>query len=108
MSDTPEMEDKSEVSTDISGGRDLKIEETEFVDTNFNLELMENSDRFVHQYQSDAQDQHPQEAQWELPMSSERLQGNHARPYEAARGCQARELQGNKKSILKFLSYEIN
>ena len=100
MSDTTEMEDKSEVSTDISGGRDLKIEETEFVDTNIKLELMEDSDRFVHQYQSDAQDPHPQEAQWELPMSSERLQGNHARPYEAAR-----ELQGNKKIIFKLVSY---
>ena len=47
----------------VSRGRDLKIEETEFVDTNIKLELMEDSDRFVHQYQSDAQDQHPQEAQ---------------------------------------------
>ena len=80
-------------------------EKTEFVDTNIKLELMEDSDRFVHQYQSDAQDQHPQEAQWELPMSSERLQGNHARPYEAARGCQARELQGNKIFIFKLVSY---
>ena len=45
MSDTPETEDKSEVSTDNHGGRDLKIEETEFVDTNIKLELMEDSDR---------------------------------------------------------------
>ena len=67
MSDTTEMEDKSEVSTDISGGRDLKIEETEFVDTNIKLELMEDSDRFVHQYQSDAQDQYPQKRSENFP-----------------------------------------
>ena len=105
MSDTTEMEDKSEVSTDISGSRDLKIEETEFVDTNIKLELMEDSDRFVYQDQSDAQDTLPQEARWELPMSSERLQGHHARPAEAARGCQAPELQGNKIFIFKLVSY---